>query len=829
MVQVLRISILLLIGSLFFLRVRPQSPLTQVEAPSHVIPKPSQYSLPWQRLLLLLSSTHYAVAREMDVDLDSSLLLTSRLLGLSRLPVVGEGWEDSAWLNSNAWFDKRDPGEARRLLPGLQGTGHLRLLVLLGAYYAFQPDAYQRFKDSVLFYLSAARQESTRLREGKWDRRALCLLGKVFAEGNDLRQSGFYFDECVKECQEANDSAGEARAWMYRGLYTPYSAPTTGDRIAYLLKARDKYRILRMPGGEINSLMDEGYLWVTEVQVGKAKECFLEALDLEDSIRFPFTHYMTDNLSMVTNFQGKYGEPLKFALQSVKTAEATGDSVEWGVFYNRLGVLYSLREDKRKESLYWEKKSLDYYLQMGGDAGLYMALYLFADTNGNAAETLVRTMQIAKRYPPRSSLDLFMYHWILDICYLDLRQYDLAEKNVQEMAEIEKEKALARGTISGALVDLQFGYVYFTEGRFALAKDFLRRCVSDPYSVMMSPENYLNAYRMLYTIDSANGDYPSAFNYLKQYTLVLDSTLNIQLQRQAEELGVQYETEKKEGEIQVRDQRILMLQQADMLRLASLRHAEFLRNVTIAGIIVLMVIGGLLYRQYRQKQKISEVIADNNDMITSKNEMLERLLAEKDWLLKEVHHRVKNNLHTVISLLESQARHLQHDALDAIESSQHRIYAMSLVHQKVYQSEELREIDMGNYLPEFIGYLRDSFGNPPNIFFLHDIEPLKLGVTLAIPVALIVNEAVTNSIKYAFPDNRTGQIIVRFRREGVFIKLSVSDNGIGMDPKVVNTELSSVGIELMKGLSREIGAKIFFETDGGTTVLIIFATDIVIN
>ncbi len=93
-------------------------------------------------------------------------------------------------------------------------------------------------------------------------------------------------------------------AWMYRGLYTPYSAPTTGDRIAYLRKARDLYRSLRMPEGEINSLMDEGYLWVTEIQLGKAKDCFEEALDLEDSIRFPFTHYMTDNLSMVTNFQG---------------------------------------------------------------------------------------------------------------------------------------------------------------------------------------------------------------------------------------------------------------------------------------------------------------------------------------------------------------------------------------------------------------------------------------------------------------------------------------------------------------------------------------------
>jgi two-component sensor histidine kinase len=201
------------------------------------------------------------------------------------------------------------------------------------------------------------------------------------------------------------------------------------------------------------------------------------------------------------------------------------------------------------------------------------------------------------------------------------------------------------------------------------------------------------------------------------------------------------------------------------------------------------------------------------------------LVTEKEWLLKEVHHRVKNNLHTVICLLESQAYYLENDALKAIEISQHRIYAMSLIHQKIYQSEDIRTIDMANYLPEFIRYLRDSFGSPAHIHFHLDIEALKIAVSQAIPIALIVNEAVTNSIKYAFPGDRPGEISIHLHQVAQQIKLSVGDNGIGIDPALKGAELNSLGIELMKGLSREIKGKITFDTDMGTLITILFEAD----
>jgi two-component sensor histidine kinase len=112
------------------------------------------------------------------------------------------------------------------------------------------------------------------------------------------------------------------------------------------------------------------------------------------------------------------------------------------------------------------------------------------------------------------------------------------------------------------------------------------------------------------------------------------------------------------------------------------------------------------------------------------------LVKEKEWLLREVHHRVKNNLYTVICLLESQATYLENDALLAIQNSGRRIYAMSLIHQKLYHTEDVRVIDMESYITEFVYYLQDSFGSPPNIRIDLHIEPLTLGIAHAIPLGL---------------------------------------------------------------------------------------------
>jgi two-component sensor histidine kinase len=224
-----------------------------------------------------------------------------------------------------------------------------------------------------------------------------------------------------------------------------------------------------------------------------------------------------------------------------------------------------------------------------------------------------------------------------------------------------------------------------------------------------------------------------------------------------------------------------------------------------------------LYRQNRLKQK-------NSNLITHKNEQLQHLLTEKEWLLKEIHHRVKNNLQIVMSLLNSQSVYIENDAaLSAIRDSQHRVHAMSLIHQKLYNTENVSSIDMSSYTRELVSYLCDSFVIGQHVRFEFNIEPLELDVAQAIPLGLILNEAITNAIKYAFPDNRQGVISISLSNmtSNLFL-LSISDNGIGMPVHFDNSKPGSLGMSLMSGLSEDLDGTFAIESDKGTTIKISF-------
>jgi len=234
-----------------------------------------------------------------------------------------------------------------------------------------------------------------------------------------------------------------------------------------------------------------------------------------------------------------------------------------------------------------------------------------------------------------------------------------------------------------------------------------------------------------------------------------------------------------------------------------------------------LIIAILLYRQNRVKQK-------NNNMITHKNEQLQHYLDEKEWLLKEIHHRVKNNLQIVMSLLNSQSAYIDNElALTAIHDSQHRVHAMSLIHQKLYNSENLSSIDMSIYVRELVAYLTDSFNTGQRVRFELAIDPVEMDVSEAVPLGLILNEAITNSIKYAFPDNRNGVISISLSNSSPYqYLLVISDNGIGMPLYFNSRKTGSLGMGLMHGLSEDLNGNFSIENSDGTVIKISFVAGI---
>ncbi len=225
---------------------------------------------------------------------------------------------------------------------------------------------------------------------------------------------------------------------------------------------------------------------------------------------------------------------------------------------------------------------------------------------------------------------------------------------------------------------------------------------------------------------------------------------------------------------------------------------------------------------YRNEEVVFGIGID----VTAKKEaeiQLKKELREKGVLLREIHHRVKNNLAIISSLLNLQSRTITspENALEAFQNSRDRVMAMSLVHQKIYQSEKYADVDMKYYLKDMISHLYEAYAYDKNINLKYDLQEVSLEVDKAIPSALIVNELVTNAFKHAFPDNNSGQIIISLKRlENGYVKLKISDDGVGL-PDEIDKNLS-LGMNLVYMLSEQLHAKVSSDTENGTTFAIEF-------
>ncbi len=211
--------------------------------------------------------------------------------------------------------------------------------------------------------------------------------------------------------------------------------------------------------------------------------------------------------------------------------------------------------------------------------------------------------------------------------------------------------------------------------------------------------------------------------------------------------------------------------------------------------------------------------------ITERKEAEARLkasLAEKDVLLKEVHHRVKNNMQIISSLLNLQLKKITDTRTRAeLNATRNRIRSMGLIHARLYQSQDLTRINFAEYIEEFSRQLASLYDlDPKRIRMALDIDAVFLEVDVAIPCGMIVNELLTNALKYAFPGERTGEVAVRLRADGERMVLSVADDGVGMPPDIDLDRVETLGLQLVRGLAQQIGGTVTIDRNGGTRVQI---------
>jgi two-component sensor histidine kinase len=242
----------------------------------------------------------------------------------------------------------------------------------------------------------------------------------------------------------------------------------------------------------------------------------------------------------------------------------------------------------------------------------------------------------------------------------------------------------------------------------------------------------------------------------------------------------------------------------------------------LAMALILLFITGWFYFRVRKKNQL--LLRLKQEELSSRDITLEELLKKNEWLVKELHHRVKNNLQIVTSLLHSQSAYLKDDAaINAIMESQHRITAMSLIHKKVYQLENLSTVFMPEYIGELVDYLLDSFKSEHSITCDLQIVDIRLQIVHAVPVGLILNEILTNAMKFAFPFSDHDCITVRFFNTSPNeLCLEVKDNGRGLPEGFSLNNKTSFGMLLMKGLTEELDGVFSIENSNGTAITMCF-------
>lgn len=307
-------------------------------------------------------------------------------------------------------------------------------------------------------------------------------------------------------------------------------------------------------------------------------------------------------------------------------------------------------------------------------------------------------------------------------------------------------------------------------------------------------------------IAEKRGQYKQALNFLNQHRSLSDSIKNEEVRLSQDVLQVRYETEKKENEIS-------QLNAAALEDQSKIDRQRTLLGGSLLGLSFIGFLAFNLFRNNQRKRKTNELLAQKNNIIQAKSD-------QNELLLKEIHHRVKNNLQTISSLLYLQSSSLEDEgAKEAMTVGQQRVESMALIHKNLYQGQNLGAIEMKDYLGKLVNNLKDSYGNAEKEISLSlDMPETELDVDSAIPVGLIANELITNSYKYAFKGKDKGEIKVSLNKlEGGKHEFIVSDNGIGN-----SHESEGFGTRLVDLLRKQLGGEAEEENQNGYRFKMVF-------
>ncbi len=509
-----------------------------------------------------------------------------------------------------------------------------------------------------------------------------------------------------------------------------------------------------------------------------AEQSFQIATEIDDPVLQAQTW---EEIGVIQQRLGNKNSSLKAAFKALHIYDSLGLKENQGASYNQIGSHYVIETDyktgieyfKKAKNIYEEAKDslyLAYVLINLGEA------YRLSDNLEDAKASSLKALQLSESFKDDEVKGYALGN--IGMVYSAQSKLIEAKKKLEEAIVILTKLEDAYST-SGYIAEL--GNLYKKEGNIQLAEiQFLSAfAMAKEAGLKEQIRNFSESLTNLY--ENSNR-YSEALTYQKIYQQYQDSLVNKENIQKNEQIKADYEVSKRESEI-----RILNIRNTNQKRWGI---------ALISGFVLLSLLVYLLYRGNRKIKKSNQVLSDQKELISKREQ-------EKVLLLQELNHRVKNNLQMVSSLLNLQSRELTgHPAQEAIMSGKYRVEALSLVHRKLYQEGVDTKIPLKDYIQELVLGLFEGYNAKFSPSFA--IADISIGIDVAIPLALIINEMVINSLKYAYKDIENPLLkIVIMEETTENLHLQVIDNGVGFT-KANDEKRNSFGLKLITSLIEQL-------------------------
>lgn len=497
------------------------------------------------------------------------------------------------------------------------------------------------------------------------------------------------------------------------------------------------------------------------------------------------------NLGYVYERRGLLGEASDYAIKTLRLGERINQPKAQAMAYSDLSNLF-WKQSKFEKGLEYGLKSISIFKSIGlNDLDYDFTLFLVGNNYLElknyqmALDYYNRSIKMGEQYGFYNNLS-DVYISLADL-YTNIGNYVQAQKaglNAVKYAELLENNFMQMRSW------LSIGKIYNEQRKYANAVESLQKSISIA-SADFGDKYFLHqAYKQLSKAYAGLNDFPKAYAAFEKHDQLEDSVFTVDASLRIAKLETEFEVAKKENTIALQDTKLKQQ-----------------KNIQIFGIVLgtlLVMFLIFLYRTYLKNKQTNTILARQNK--------------EKEFLLKEIHHRVKNNLEVVSSLLSLQSgQSNSKEVQDLMQENQNRVQSMSMIHQKLYQGENLATIEMKDYFMNLGNYTLDVFNARGKITIDYNMDKLEIEVDIAVPIGLIVNELLTNALKYAFPGGRNGKIMISLFRNQQKLNLEVSDNGIGKSNAYSLPE-SGFGTQLIQLLTLQLDGKMTQKTKEGTII-----------